>query len=213
MLITFEGSEGSGKSTQIEMLARFLRERGHRVTTTREPGGTRIGEQVRHCLHHVDHQEMAPASEALLYSASRAQLVAEVIRPALADGHIVLSDRYSDSTLAYQGYGRGLDLVALETITHFATGGLRPDLTLFLDVDVRQGLARRNDSASEINRMDMQTEAFYQRVRDGYLELMRQDPARWRIVDASLPVEQVQRLIRRVVLQQLGAEQEEGATQ
>ena len=147
MFVTFEGSEGSGKSTQIILLADYLRGKGFRVTTTREPGGTLIGEQVRSCLHDVDNQEMTPSAEVLLYSASRAQLVQEVIQPALDDNNVVLSDRYADSTLAYQGYGRLLDLDTLATITQFATGGLKPDLSIFLDVDVEEGLSRRSEGA------------------------------------------------------------------
>jgi dTMP kinase len=196
MFITFEGSEGSGKSTQIELLAAHLRDKDYRVVTTREPGGTRIGEQVRLCLHDVSNTEMTPAAEALLYSASRAQLVEELIRPALEDGAIVISDRYSDSTLAYQGYGRQQDLEALSTITAFATGGLKPDLTLFLDVSVADGLSRRSENDSEVNRMDLQALAFYERVRAAYLALADSEPDRWVIVDANRPVGEVQRDVR-----------------
>ncbi len=196
MFVTFEGSEGSGKSTQIMLLANYLRRKGYGVTTTREPGGTLIGEQVRGCLHDVANKEMTPAAEVLLYSASRAQLVKEVIRPALADRNVVLSDRYADSTLAYQGYGRLLDLDTLATITHFATGGLTPDLTLFLDVEVEKGLLRRSEGGEEMNRMDLQALAFYKRVREGYLEMVAADPNRWVIVDANRVVEDIQEDVR-----------------
>ena len=199
MFVTFEGSEGSGKSTQIALLAGYLRGRGHRVLTTREPGGTRIGEQVRVCLHDIANELMTSAAEVLLYSASRAQLVEEVIRPALAQNKIVLSDRYADSTLAYQGYGRHLDLETLTTITQFATGGLRPDLSFFLDVDVREGLARRSTGGDELNRMDLQALAFYDRVREGYLEMILVEPDRWLIVDANRSVEAIQEDVRRLV--------------
>lgn len=199
MFVTFEGSEGSGKSTQIALLAEHLRSRGHHVLTTREPGGTKIGEQVRLCLHDVSNEQMTAAAEVLLYSASRAQLVEEVIRPALAQQSIVLSDRYADSTLAYQGYGRHLDLATLTTITQFATGGLRPDLSLLLDVDVRQGLERRSSGGDELNRMDLQELAFYERVRAGYLEMVSAEPDRWLVVDANRPVEAIQEDVRQLV--------------
>ena len=166
------------------------------VVTTREPGGTSIGEQVRNCLHDVDNKRMTAAAEVLLYSASRSQLVQEVIQPALAHDKIVLSDRYADSTLAYQGFGRRLDLDTLIRITNFATGGLKPDMTMFLDVDVRAGLARRTIGQGEINRMDLQEIAFYERVRNGYVNLANQEPDRWIIIDANRPVEEMQADIR-----------------
>ena len=143
MFITFEGPEGSGKTTQSVKLKEKLEERGHAVLWTREPGGTRIAEQIREVLHHPDNQEMTPRAEILLYSASRAQHTVEKIQPALAAGQIVLCDRYYDSTLAYQGYGRGLDLAMLRTITQFATGGLVPTLTLYFEIDPEEGLKRR----------------------------------------------------------------------
>lgn len=203
MFITFEGSEGSGKSTQIKLLASYLQQRGFRVLTTREPGGTRIGEQVRDCLHAVNNIEMTAVSEVLLYSASRAQLVTELIRPALANNKVVLSDRYADSTLAYQGYGRGLELPDLVQITRFATGGLQPDLTLFFDVEVERGLSRREIGGAEMNRMDLQTVDFYSRVRSGYLQLATAQPERWRVIDANRPVEKIQADVRRYVQSQL----------
>jgi len=204
MFITFEGSEGSGKSTQIAMLSTYLTELGYQIQTTREPGGTLIGEQVRLCLHDVANTEMTSAAEVLLYSASRSQLVEEVIKPALSGGKIVLSDRYADSTLAYQGYGRQLDLVALTSITQFATGGLRPDLTIYLDIDVEEGLSRRTTGGEEMNRMDLQRVEFYQRVRQGYLTLAAAEPNRWTIIDASRPAGQVQDDIRRCLVAYLG---------
>lgn len=199
MFVTFEGSEGSGKSTQILLLADYLRDQGYDILTTREPGGTVIGEQVRSCLHDVANDQMTAAAEVLLYSASRAQLVSEVIKPALATGRVVLSDRYADSTLAYQGYGRQLNLDTLRTITDFATGGLRPDLSIFLDVNVRAGLERRTVGGDELNRMDLQTLAFYERVRTGYLRMVAADPARWHVVDANRSVEAIQEDVRRAV--------------
>ncbi len=203
MFITLEGSEGSGKSTQFAMLATYLLKKGYPIITTREPGGTNIGEQVRECLHDVANKEMTPAAEVLLYSASRSQLVEEVISPALRRGQIVLSDRYSDSTIAYQGYGRQLDMEAIVNITQFATGGLKPDLTILLDIDVEAGLERRKRGGDEMNRMDLQEVAFYERVRQGYLTLAKQDPKRWVVVDASRSPDQVQVDIRRIVEKRL----------
>lgn len=199
MFITFEGPDGSGKSTQIKLLTTYLQNKGWSVITTREPGGTPIGDQIRACLHDVNNTAMTPSAELLLYSASRAQLVGELIRPALAQGQIVLCDRYADSTLAYQGHGRGLDLASLHQITHFATGGLQPDLTLLLDLDVEAGLARRQSGGEEMNRLDREAVAFHQRVRQGYFQLVQADPQRWVVIDADRPVEAVQVEIRELV--------------
>jgi dTMP kinase len=200
MFITLEGPEGAGKTTQLRSLADFLRARGHDVVTTREPGGTPIGDQIRGVLHDTANVAMSPTAEMLLYAASRAQLVAEVIRPALAAGRVVLCDRYADSTMAYQGYGRSLDRDALAALTTIATGGLWPDLTLLLDVDVERGLARRRDEGEEMNRLDLEAVAFHQRVRDGYLTLAAAEPARWQIIDADRPPDAVQDDLRCVVL-------------
>lgn len=199
MFITFEGPEGSGKSTQVALLADAMRQQGFPVFATREPGGTPIGDQIRACVHNVGHTNMTAVTEMLLYSASRAQLVQEVIRPALATGAVVLCDRYADSTLAYQGYGRQLDLSILQQITAFATGELRPDLTLLLDIDVERGLARRNDGGEEMNRLDLETVAFHRRVRSGYHDLAGRDPQRWRIIDADRCVDDVQQDVQAVV--------------
>jgi dTMP kinase len=204
MFITFEGLDGSGKTTQLAMLASYFEENGVDFVRTREPGGTPIGDQIRGCLHDVANTGMAPAAEILLYSASRAQLVAEVIRPALASGAIVLCDRFADSTMAYQGYGRSLDLEALAFITRFATGGLRPDLTLLFDIDPQRGLERRTTYGDEMNRMDLQTAAFYQRVRDGYAALAAGEPDRWVTIAADRPAGVVQAEVRRVVCDRAG---------
>ena len=203
MFITFEGTEGSGKSTQIDLLAQFLHSRGYNVIVTREPGGTAIGEQVRLCLHDVNNKKMAAAAEFLLYSASRAQHVEEIIEPAVAEGAIVLSDRYSDSSIAYQGYGRGLDLDALRQITRFATRGLKPDLTFLLEIDASEGLERREVGGAEINRMDLQTASFYERVQKGYEALVAAEPDRWIVISANKPKDMLQNEIRRVVLDKL----------
>jgi dTMP kinase len=172
LFVTLEGPEGSGKSTQARLLAEYLKSCGEDVLLTREPGGTAIGDQIREILHSLANTAMTPKAELLLYSAARAQIVAEVIRPALAADKIVLSDRYADSTIAYQGYGRQLDLELVKRITEFATGGLKPDLTFFIDVTVDKGLQRRKDGHSrgeEWNRMDSLSSEFYDRVRAGYL--------------------------------------------
>jgi len=209
MFITFEGPEGSGKSSQIRLLAAFLTAEGYQTVATREPGGTAIGDQIRDCLHHVDNTAMVASAELLLYSASRAQLVEEVIRPAMAQHIVVLCDRFADSTLAYQGYGRGLSLSDLQMITRFATGGLQPDLTVLLDIDVTRGLARREAGGEEMNRLDLETVSFHQRVRAGYHEMAAAEPARWVVVDADRPIPAVQVSLQEIVLQRL--QQFEGA--
>jgi dTMP kinase len=210
LFITFEGPEGSGKSTQIVRLQRALEDRGIHPLVTREPGGTDIGDQIRAVLHDVDNTAMRPNTEILLYSASRAQIVGELIRPSLERGTIVLCDRYADSTMAYQGYGHGLDLQVLAMITRFATAGLKPDLTIYLDVPVERGLARKRKAfeagEDELNRMDRKELAFHLRVRAGYLEMAASEPERWVIVDASRPIEAVQADIREHVIAALKAD-------
>ena len=203
MFITFEGSEGSGKSTQIMMAAEYLKSLNYDVVVSREPGGTLIGEQVRACLHDVKNTDMTAEAEVLLYSASRAQYVNEVILPALEEGIVFLSDRYADSTIAYQGYGRGLDLEALRRIINFATGGLKPQLTFLLEVDLTDGIERREIGGSEMNRMDLQTISFYERVEKGYKALVAAEPDRWVIIDGNQPKEFVQSEIRRVLIERL----------
>ena len=200
MFITLEGPEGSGKSSQLPDLAEFLSGQGWDVLTTREPGGTPIGDQIRQILMRLDNQELHPRTEILLFLASRAQLVEQVIKPALREGKLVLCDRFGDSTLAYQGYGHGLNLDTLRTMLDFATDKLKPDLTLLLDVDVETGLQRKRKE-DEWNRLDAYALAFHQRVREGYHELCRQDPERWRVIDAMQPKEAVQLALRQAVMQ------------
>ncbi len=202
MFITFEGPEGSGKSTQLPQLAQFLEEKGLSVVRTREPGGTKIGDQIREVLVRMDNTELHPRTEILLFLAARAQLVEELIIPSLQQGKIILCDRYGDSTLAYQGYGHGLDLDTLRAMLHFATGGLKPDLTILLDVDVMTGLKRKKIK-EEWNRLDAYELSFHERVRDGYHILAGQEPERWKIVDATQDPEQVQTEIRALVLNAL----------
>jgi len=204
MFITLEGPDGSGKSTHIGPLVAYLRQQGYPVLTTREPGGTLISDQVRAVLlNRMENTAMHPRTEILLFLAARAQLVEEVIRPRLAAGENILSDRYADSTLAYQGYGHGVDCDLLRQLLDFATGNLWPDLTILLDVDVEIGLRRRQTSGNEWNRLDAYKLAFHQRVRQGYLELAQRDPARWVIIDASQPADQVQAELRAVILEKL----------
>jgi dTMP kinase len=200
MFITLEGPEGAGKSSQMYPLANFLRHKGYAVVTTREPGGTTIGDQIRACLHDPMNVAMTPTAEVLLYAASRAQLVNEVIQPALKEGMVVLCDRYADSTMAYQGFGRGYDRSTLAMITALATGGLKPDLTLLLDIDVARGLARRRSEGEEMNRLDLETMEFHNRVREGYHQLAASDPERWVRIDADRPVEKVQSDLQRLVV-------------
>jgi dTMP kinase len=202
MFITLEGPDGSGKTSQLPKLAEYLRESGFEVLTTREPGGTSISEQIRTVLHNLENKEMNPHTEILLYQASRAQLVEQVIRPHLTKGGIVVSDRYADSTLAYQGYGHQIDIESLRMLVSFATGGLKPDLTILLDVDVETGL-RRKELKGEWNRLDAYDLNFHQRVRQGYLQLVQAEPVRWVVIDASQSPKQVQNEMRRVVGERL----------
>ena len=200
LFITFEGPDGSGKSTQIKLLTKYLQTLGFNVLQTREPGGTTIGSKIRQMVHDVAHTEMSTRAEVLLYSASRAQLVAQVILPHLTGGGAVICDRYADSTYAYQGYGRQLDFDTLQRITCFATQELTPDVTIYLDVDVTEGLKRKQQANTagdgEWNRMDQLALDFHRRVRAGYLEMAGAEPERWLVIDASGPVADVQQKIR-----------------
>jgi dTMP kinase len=189
--ITIEGPEGAGKSTQARKLGAALEAAGHRVVVTREPGGTRIGEAIRAILLAEGNYAMLPETEALLHTAARSQHVGEVIRPALDAGQIVVCDRFVDSTLAYQGGGRGLAIERLSAIQEIATGGLRPDLKILLDIPVEVGLARRFGAGTDVNRMDNAGEAFHERVRETFLVLVRQHPADWIVIDASRNEEDV----------------------
>jgi dTMP kinase len=202
MFITLEGPEGSGKTSQLPKLAEYLRQRGFDVLTTREPGGTSISEQIRTVLHNLENKEMNPRTEILLFQASRAQLVEQVIRPHLGKGGVVLSDRYADSTLAYQGYGHQIDIEILRVLVTFATGGLKPDLTILLDVDVETGLQRK-ELKGEWNRLDAYDLDFHKRVRRGYFNLVQAEPERWEVIDASQSPVKVQEELRRLVGERL----------
>jgi dTMP kinase len=211
LFITFEGPEGSGKSTQARLLYEHLHARHYPVILVREPGGTRISDMIRRIVLDLQHTEMAPTTETLLFSAARAQLVSQVIQPYLDQGGIVLCDRYADSTYAHQGYGLGRDLNELREITAIATGGLLPDLTIYLDLSAEEGIERKRrhnreqrgvgeltavvgrrpneQSSVEWNRLDARDLAYHQRVVAGYRELITQEPGRWRSFDARQPVE------------------------
>ena len=202
MFITFEGPDGSGKTTQVAPLSEFLTQLGFQVLITREPGGTVIGDQIRQVLADLKNTGMHPRSETLLFLAARAQLVEQVIKPHLAEGHVVLCDRYADSTMAYQGYGHQNDLDQISSLINFATGGLKPNLTLLLDVGAEAGLKRKVEG-NEWNRLDAYSLEFHQRVRHGYAELARAEPERWFVIDADQPADRVQEAIRQVVQSRL----------
>jgi dTMP kinase len=200
LFITFEGTEGGGKSTQIELLARRLRSLGYNILALREPGGTPIGEEIRHTLKHSkDNDAMTPEAELLLMNASRAQLVREVIQPALASGSIVLCDRFYDSTTAYQGHGRQLDLAMVKAIIDVAVGGTRPDLTLLFmlsnELSRHRQLARQATMAFLRDRFEEADSAFFTRVAEGYAAIARAEPERVRTIDASGMIAEVESAI------------------
>lgn len=199
--ITFEGSEGSGKSTQIELVNRYLKREGRKVLFLREPGATRIGEQVRRILLDVGSSGMSDECETLLYMAARAQLVREKIIPALRKGMIVLCDRFLDSTIAYQGYGNGVDIGWIKELGRFATGGVTPDLTLFFDIDAKKGLGRINRPKDRIERRSV---LYHNRVRRGYQTLARQEPQRIKLIKVDGNKEKIHRVVRKYVDTLLG---------
>jgi dTMP kinase len=190
MFITFEGPEGAGKSLQVRLLAHRLRAVGLVVLETREPGGTPLGDQLRHLLLVRDDLKTVARAEALMMCTARAQLVQTVIRPALDKHEIVVCDRFGDSTLAYQGYGRGLELDQLRAVIDFATAGLEPDMTILLDLPVAAGLARKEAQAAW-TRFEAETLAFHERIREGYLALAAAEPDRWVCLDARKPPDQI----------------------
>lgn len=203
MFITLEGPEGSGKTSHIPHLVEYLREQGHVVFPTREPGGTSISEQIRDILHDMKNAEMHPRTETLLYQAARAQIVEQVIKPRLADKEIVISDRYYDSTIAYQGYGHQQNLDEIRALVKYATGGLNPDLTILLDLDIEVGMKRKTQNEVEWNRLDAYTLEFHKRVRNGYLEMVKQEPKRWVVVNSDQEWKSVQEELRKVIVEKL----------
>lgn len=194
LFISFEGPDGSGKSTQAAMLAASLRGQGYRVTETREPGGTELGERIRELVLSPESPSATPLAMTFLLSAARTQLLHEVILPALACGDIVIADRFADSTLAYQSCGLGLDAGLVRQVTAIATGGRSPDVTIYVDVPVETGMARAV-ARGQGNRLDTENAAFHDRVRTGYLQLMAAEPGRWIDVDGAAPPETVHRAI------------------
>ncbi len=190
LFITIEGPDGAGKSTQIPFIKGFLEEKGYKVVLTREPGGTVIGEKIREIILDKNHKEMSDGTEALLYAASRAQHVAELIIPALNEGKIVLCDRFVDSSIVYQGKGRELGIEAVSDINSFATMGLKPDLTIFLDIDPEIGL-KRVKATKEVDRLEQEKLDFHKKVYEGYRELINMYPDRIKVISASRPVEEV----------------------
>ncbi len=200
MFITFEGPDGSGKTLQMKPTAEFLRKQGYIVHLAREPGGTDIGDQVRDILMKMENTSMLPRTETLLFCAARAQLVEEIIQPHLKKGEVVLLDRYADSTLAYQGYGHENDIDLIKKVLDFATSGLTPDLTFLFDLDPEIGLQRRQKGNGEWNRMDAYQLQYHRRVRQGYLAMAREDPRRWRILDANQNPDVVQSGIKTLLL-------------
>jgi dTMP kinase len=198
LLITIEGPDGGGKSTQARLLAEFIEGQGHAVLLTREPGGTVIGDQIRKVLMALDNKDMSVKTEFLLFSSSRAQLVEQVIRPHLEADGIVVCDRFYHSSIAYQGFGHGLDIEVLKEVSHFVTGGLIPDRILLLDLPSKTGLTRRKNHG-RWNRLDDYDLEFHRRVRQGYHQLAAADPELWVTIDAGREVEQVQADVRKAV--------------
>ena len=191
-LVSLEGPEGAGKTSVLEALIPILEDRGVEVLSTREPGGVLIGEKIREVILDPSHTEMDSKTELLLYIASRRQHLVEKVLPALAAGKLVIMDRFIDSSVAYQGFGRGLDIEAIDWLNEFATDGLKPDLTLYFDIEVEEGLARiAANSDREINRLDMEGLELHRKVRQGYLSLLEKETDRIVKIDASLPLDQV----------------------
>ena len=192
LLVTFEGGEGSGKSTQAKALWKKFHQRNTPVTLTHEPGGTALGNELRRLLKREKEKSLSPQAELLLFAACRAQLANEVILPALEEGKVVICDRFSHSTSAYQGYGRGLNLELIETINNWATQNLRPDIIILLDMPPEKGLARKRELK---DRFELEQISFHRRVRQGYLEMAATDPDRWLIIDATLPKRKIAEII------------------
>jgi dTMP kinase len=193
LFITFEGGEGSGKSSQTKALYRKLQRLDMPAILIHEPGSTPLGERLTRLLKWARTTNISPLTELLLFNASRAQLLNEVVKPALKQGKVVICDRYTDSTLAYQGYGRRIDKQQINEINNLATAGLKPDLTVLLDISPEQGFARK--TGDEPDRFEKEDRAFHQRVRKGYLQLAKQEPSRFLVVDASLSIDEIKQII------------------
>jgi dTMP kinase len=198
IFISLEGIEGTGKTTQARLLSERLTEKGYETILTQEPGGTVIGSRIREILLHVDHREMSYMAELLLYNADRAQHLSEKILPALNEGKVVITDRFTDSTVAYQGYGRGIDIQLIMSINNIATEGIKPHLTLLFDLDVETGL-KRNRGLNKVDRLELEDVEFHQKVRGGYFQIAKKEPDRVKIVDASLPLKIVEQKVWEIV--------------
>ena len=206
LFITFEGGEGCGKSVQAKALYRKLSQLAIPALLTHEPGGTPFGNKIGHWLKWTQNTDISPLTELLLFNASRAQLVTKVIQPNLESGKIVICDRYTDSTTAYQSYGRGLDLEMVKAINKAATQGLKPDLTILLDMPVEAGLARKRGKKQD--RFEQEDIAFHQRVREGYLKLAASDPQRWLVIDATQSKEKIAQISWQRIIQLLSSQGE-----
>jgi len=200
--ITFEGIDGSGKSTQLRLLANYLKEAGGEVVLTREPGGTPVGVRLRGALLDA-HEEVDPLTELLVFAADRAQHVRRVLRPAIEAGQVIISDRYADATVAYQGAGRGFSPELIAEIVQLATEGLKPDLTVLFDLSVEESTARtsrRSDGKHKGDRLDEEASDFHVRVRDAYLELARAEPERVKVVETNRPVEETHKRVKEIIV-------------
>jgi dTMP kinase len=198
IFISLEGIEGTGKTTQARLLSERFVEKGYEVILTQEPGGTVIGNRIREILLRIEHGGMSYITELLLYNAARAQHLTEKILPAVKQGQIVITDRFSDSTVAYQGYGRGIDISLINSLDSIATGGIKPHLTILFDLDVETGL-KRNRGINKIDRLELEDIEFHKRVRDGYLKIAEAEPERVKTIDASSPTEVVSQRVLEIV--------------
>lgn len=198
IFISLEGIEGTGKSTQAKLLSEYLSKKGYKTTLTEEPGGTSINRQIRKVLLSTNHDKMDYMAELLLYNAARIQHIKEKIAPALAKGKIVITDRFSDSTVAYQGYGRGISPKLIDALDRIATGCMRPDITILLDLDVETGL-KRNRRINKVDRLELEDIEFHKRVREGYLKLAAMETERIKLINASRRIEEIHREIVRIV--------------
>lgn len=207
IFISFEGIEGTGKSTQAGLLANYLKKKGHRVVQTMEPGGTGISLKIRELLLSMESRGMDPLAELLLYNAARVQHIKEIIGPALQRGDIVITDRFSDSTVAYQGYARGLDLQLIESLDMIATKKLRPDITILLDIDVRTGLAR-NKKLGKNDRLELEDISFHEKVREGFLGIAHRDSGRIKVLDCSEGLDAVHQKVVRIISEFMEAREE-----
>jgi dTMP kinase len=201
--ISLEGIEGTGKSTQAKLLSDYLKEKGFEVVLTEEPGGTQIGLRIRELLLSVEHKEMTAVTELLLYNASRSQHIREIILPAISRGAIVITDRFTDSTIAYQGFGRGIDQGLIDSIDLIATERLRPDITILLDLDVEIGL-KRNRGINKTDRLELEDVEFHQRVRNGYHNLAEKEPERIKLIDASAGIQEIHNRISSIITNFIG---------